>query len=255
VPIRYERRDAVAEIVLDRPGRLNALGLDDVTALRQAFGRATAEHARGVLLRAEGRAFCVGRDLTGLSDDEDVTETLRGHFNLLIRTIQACGIPTVAAVQGPCVGAGTGLALACDLVVAAESATFASPFGRLGAIPDSGFHWFVTTRLGPALARDMVLTGRELSGEQAASAGLVARCVADAHLLTEARALVTGVAAGPTTAFGLSLAIVDDVAAGMSLDEALEAEALGQGRAFGTADFTEGRAAFLDRRPPSFSGR
>jgi enoyl-CoA hydratase/carnithine racemase len=254
VPIRYERRDAVSEIVLDRPGKLNALGLGDVTALREAFDRAAAEGARAVLLRAEGRAFCVGRDLTGLSDDEDVTQTLRVHFNQLIRTIQACGIPTVAAVQGPCIGAGTGLALACDLVVAAESATFASPFGRLGGIPDSGFHWFVTTRLGPALAKDMVLTGRELSGEQAAAAGLVARCVADAQLVTAARALVAGVAAGPTTAFGLSLAIVDDVAAGTSLDEVLEAEAVGQGRAFGTADFAEGRAAFLDKRPPTFSG-
>jgi enoyl-CoA hydratase/carnithine racemase len=140
VPIGYERRDAVSEIVLDRPGKLNALTLEDVTALREAFDRASAERARAVLLRAEGRAFCVGRDLTGLSDDEDVSETLRVHFHQLIRTIQACGIPTVAAVQGPCVGAGTGLALACDLVVAGESARFASPFGRLGAIPDSGFH-------------------------------------------------------------------------------------------------------------------
>jgi 2-(1,2-epoxy-1,2-dihydrophenyl)acetyl-CoA isomerase len=177
------------------------------------------------------------------------------HFNQLIRTIQACGVPTVAAVQGPCVGAGTGLALACDLVVAAQSARFGSPFGRLGAIPDSGFHWFVTTRLGPALAKDMVLTGRELSGEQAAAAGLIARCVPDPQLVATAWGLATEVAAGPTTAFGLSLALIDDVAAGTPLADALEAEALGQGRAFGTADFAEGRAAFTEKRPPGFSGR
>jgi 2-(1,2-epoxy-1,2-dihydrophenyl)acetyl-CoA isomerase len=255
VPIGYERRDAVAEIVLDRPGKLNALTLEDVAALREAFDRAAAEQARAILLRAEGRAFCVGRDLTGLADDEDVSETLRVHFNQLIRTIQACGVPTVAAVQGPCVGAGTGLALACDLVVAAQSARFGSPFGRLGAIPDSGFHWFVTTRLGPALAKDMVLTGRELSGEQAAAAGLIARCVPDPQLVATAWGLATEVAAGPTTAFGLSLALIDDVAAGTPLADALEAEALGQGRAFGTADFAEGRAAFTEKRPPGFSGR
>jgi enoyl-CoA hydratase/carnithine racemase len=254
VPIRYERRDGASEIVLDRPEKLNALGLDDVAALREAFDRAAAEGVRAVLLRAEGRAFCVGRDLTGLSDDEDVSETLRVHFNQLIRTIRACGVPTVAAVQGPCVGAGTGLALACDLVVAAESARFGSPFGRLGAIPDSGFHWFITTRLGTALAKDMVLTGRELSGEQAAAAGLIARCVPEPQLWTTARALADEVAAGPTTAFGLSLALIDDVAAGMSLADALEAEALGQGRAWTTADFAEGVAAFLNKRPPTFWG-
>jgi enoyl-CoA hydratase/carnithine racemase len=110
-------------------------------------------------------------------------------------------------------------------------------------------------RLGPALAKDMVLTGRALSGGRPRPRGSSRAAWPTRSCWPRPRALVGGVAAGPTTAFGPSLAIVDDVAAGMSLDAALEAAALGQGRAFGTADFAEGTAAFLDERPPTFSGR
>jgi 2-(1,2-epoxy-1,2-dihydrophenyl)acetyl-CoA isomerase len=255
VPIGYDHDGPVAEIVLRRPDKLNALTLDDVAAVSGGFTRAARNGARAILLRAEGRAFCTGRDLTTIADGEDVAASVRGYFNQLILTIRSCGVPTVAAVQGPCVGAGTGLALACDLVIAAESASFSSPFRRLGAIPDAGFHWFLTSRLGPAVVKDMVLTGRALDGREAVAAGLVARCVPDSRLLDDARALAADLAAGPTTAFRLSLVIIDDAAAGQSLAESLDAEAVGQGRAFATTDLAEGRAAFLEKREPRFSGQ
>jgi enoyl-CoA hydratase/carnithine racemase len=255
VPVRYAVVDNVAEIVLDRPEKLNALRAEDVLALGTYVDRAAEDGARAVLLRAEGRAFCVGRDLATMQDDEDPVAVLRETFNALVLKVRACPVPTVAAVQGACVGGGTGLALACDLVVAATSASFASPFGRLGGVPDCGFHWFVTTRLGPALAKDMVLTGRALSGSEAARLGLVARAVAEEDLLREARALVRNLAVGPTTAFCLSMPLVDGIAAGMGLEECLEAEAVAQGVAVATADFREGKAAFLGKRAPQFSGR
>ena len=253
--IEYGLRGATAEIVLNRPEKLNALTLDDVGRLSTAFDRALAEGARVVLLRAVGRAFCVGRDLAEMRDDEDVTASVRDYFNALVVTVDSFAVPVVAAVQGHCVGAGTGLALACDLVIAAESASFGSPFGRLGAIPDAGFHWFTTTRLGPAITKDMVLTGRELSGHDAARTGLVARCVADDRLLDESRAVAAGIAAGPTAAFGMSLALVDRATGGTPLLDSLEHEAVGQGSASRTADFAEGLAAFLGKRTPRFSGR
>jgi enoyl-CoA hydratase/carnithine racemase len=255
VSIEYELRDATAEIVLDRPEKLNALTLEDVGRLSAAFDRALADGARAVLLRAVGRAFCVGRDLAEMRDDEDVTASVRNHFNALVVDVDDFPVPVVAAIQGPCVGAGTGLALACDVVIAAESASFASPFGRLGAIPDAGFHWFVTTRLGPAMTKDMILTGRALAGQDAARTGLVSRCVADDRLLDESRAVAAEIAAGPTTAFGMSLELVDRASRGSPLLDSLEQEAVGQGRASRTADFAEGRAAFLGRRQPQFSGR
>lgn len=252
--VEYAMAAGVAEITLNRPDKLNALRAEDVEALGGFMDWACVDGARAVLLRAEGRAFCVGRDLATMRDDEDPAAVLRETFNALVLKVRSCPVPTVAAVQGACVGAGTGLALACDLVVTGAGASFASPFGRLGGVPDSGFHWFVTTRLGPALAKDMVLTGRSLSGPEAAALGLVARSVPDADLLPEARALARELAAGPTAAFSLSMPLVDGVAAGMGLEDCLEAEAVAQGVAVATADFREGKAAFLAKRRPEFSG-
>jgi len=255
VPIEYAVAAGVAEITLNRPEKLNALLAEDVAALGGFLDKSCADGARAVLLRAEGRAFCVGRDLATMRDDEDPTAVLRETFNSLVMKVRSCPVPTVAAVQGACVGGGTGLALACDLVVAGAGASFASPFGRLGGVPDCGFHWFVTTRLGPALAKDMVLTGRTLSGPEAAALGLVARSVPDTDLLAQARGFARQLAAGPTTAFSLSMPLVDAVAAGMGLEDCLEAEAVAQGVAVATADFREGKAAFLAKRTPMFSGQ
>ena len=252
--IKYAVAGGIAEITLNRPEKLNALSAEDVAALGGFMDKACADGARAVLLRAEGRAFCVGRDLATMREDEDPAAVLRETFNALVLKVRSCPVPTVAAVQGACVGGGTGLALACDLVVTGASASFASPFGRLGGVPDCGFHWFVTTRLGPALAKDMVLTGRTVPGPEAAALGLVARSVPDADLLLEARALARDLAAGPTTAFSLSMPLIDAVAAGMSLVDCLEAEAVAQGVAVGTADFREGKEAFLAKRGPVFSG-
>ncbi|MFI5798680.1 enoyl-CoA hydratase-related protein [Streptomyces sp. NPDC051677] len=246
--------DGAAEIVLSRPERLNALRTEDMLRVEELLHRAMSEQARAVLLRAEGTSFSVGRDLRSFEPDEDIEASLR-EFNRVVKHLHDAPVPTVAAVQGHCLGAGAGLALACDLVLAADSASFGSPFGKLGAVADCGFHWHLTTRLGPQVAKELLLTGRMLSGREAATVGLVARSVNDADLQTAARELAGQLAHGPTRAFGDSLAIVERVAEGATFEAALDLEATAQGRAARSADGAEGTAAFLAKRAPVFTGR
>jgi enoyl-CoA hydratase/carnithine racemase len=253
--IEFSREDGLAEVVLNRPDRLNAIDAAHFEALNAALDRAVDESARAILIRGEGRSFSAGRDLGELDpESEDPAETLRRTFNSMVMKISALPVPTIAAVQGACLGGGMGIALACDLVIAADDASFASPFGKLGSVPDSGFHWFFTTRLGPGLAKDVTLTGRKLSGSEAAALGLVARAVPAADLLATARELARSIAAGPTRAFALASYLIARASAGASLADILAAEATAQGVAFQTADLREGIAAFKEKRQPVFRG-
>ena len=254
--IDYQFAHSIAEIVLNRPERLNAIDADHFDALNAALGKAVEDDARVLMISGAGRSFCAGRDIGEIDPlAEDPADVLRSTFNALVMKIAALPMPSVAAVQGACLGAGTGIALACDVVVAAADATFASPFGRLGSVPDSGFHWFLTTRLGPAVAKDIVLTGRELSGSEAASLGLIARAVPADELTTRARDVARSIAAGPTRAFHLACQIIDRASEGASVAEVLAAEAKAQSVAFATDDLREGLAAFRERRDPAFVGR
>lgn len=252
--INYQCDGTLAEIVLDRPEKLNALNREDVRKFGEFARQAEHDNARAVLLRAEGRAFCVGRDLDSFAEGEDVAATLR-DFNLVIRAWHELPIPTVVAVQGHCLGLGAGLALAGDLVVAGQSARFGSPFARLGAIADCGFHWHVTTRLGSQVGKDLLLTGRLLTGAEAQTLGLVARAVPDEQLLSTCRELATQIADGPTTAFSVANRIVDEVADGLSFADSLDAEAQAQGTVWQTVDCKAGRAAFAAKTAPTFIGR
>lgn len=253
VTYRHEP-DGAAEIVLSRPERLNALRMEDMLRVEELIDQAMSEQARTVLLRAEGTSFSVGRDLTAIEPDEDIESSLR-VFNRVVKHLHDTPVPTVAAVQGHCLGAGAGLALACDLVLAADSASFGSPFGKLGAVADCGFHWYLTTRLGPQAAKELLLTGRMLSGREAAAAGLVARSVNDDDLQMAARELAWQLAHGPTRAFGDSLTIVERIVEGTTFEAALDLEATAQGKAARSADWAEGTAAFLAKRAPVFTGR
>lgn len=253
--IRVVREGGLVEVVLNRPDKLNAINRRMISELREALEQAGEEPARALLMRGEGRAFSAGRDLAEADpENEDATEVLSNDFAPLLMLIYEFRAPTIAAVQGACMGAGLGLALACDLVIAADDAQISSPFGRLGAVLDSGGHFHFARLLGRHLALELIYTGRRLSGREAVGHGLANRSVASAELEAAARKLAREIAAGPTAAFRISKHVLLE-ALNRSFEDVLEAEAFAQGEASRTADYQEGMRAFKEKRPPVFKGR
>lgn len=248
---------SVAEIVLDRPDKLNAVDEGMVEELHRALDDAEAAGVRAVVVRGEGRGFSAGRDLgNARPGDEDAEVILAELFNPLLLRLARFPAPSFAAVHGPALGVGLGLALACDVVYAATDAKMGSPFARIGAVLDSGGHLHLVRRLGAHRALEVIYTGRLLTGAEAADWGLVNAAVAAADLVEVVRAMATAVAAGPTAAFRLSKELVARIdAEGLGLEAVLAAEAVAQGAASRTSDYAEGIGAFQEKRPAIFTGR
>jgi enoyl-CoA hydratase/carnithine racemase len=255
-PVLLTIDDGVAELVLNRPDKLNAMNLAMVNDLKDALEVAEQSGARALLVRGEGRAFCSGRDLADADPlHEDGEAILRDLLNPLIDRMAGIAIPTVAAVQGACLGTGLGLALACDIVYAADDARIGSPFARIGAVLDSGAHAAFVSGAGAHRALELIYTGRLLSGREAAEWGLVNRSIAGADLVRRTRELAASIARGPTSAFLESKRLVRSIADGtMSFAGVLAAEAAAQGRASRTHDYQDGISAFQEKRRPSFTG-
>jgi 2-(1,2-epoxy-1,2-dihydrophenyl)acetyl-CoA isomerase len=253
--IRVIRGDGLVEIVLNRPDKLNSINRRMIEELRATLDQDAAAQSRAVLLRGEGRAFSAGRDLSEADPEhEDATEVLRKEFAPLLMRIYEFPAPTIAAVQGACMGAGLGLAFACDIVIAADDAQISSPFGRLGAVLDSGGHFHFAHLLGRHLALELIYTGRRLSGREAAERGLVNRSVPPAELTDNARKIAQEIAAGPTEAYRISKRVLLGTL-GRAYADVLEAEAVAQGEASRTGDYQEGMRAFKEKRAPVFRGR
>lgn len=254
---RFEVQNGVAEIVLARASKMNAMSPEMVTELTRAFSEAEQSGARAVLVHAEGRAFSAGRDISGARPgEEDGGQVLEEVFNPLMRQVASLAVPTFAAVQGACLGTGLGVALACDVVYVAHDAKIGSPFAQIGAVLDSGAHHAFVTRIGPHRTLELIYTGRLLSGREAAAWGLVNASYEADTLLDTARKAAARVAAGPTLAFAESKRIVRSMLEGqLSYQDALDAEAAAQRRASRTEDYVEGFTAFLDKRTPTFRGR
>ena len=245
------------EVALNRPDRLNSFNPEMHLALRAALDIAKAK--RAVLLTGAGRGFCAGQDLgdrdpAKMEGPPDLGQTVRSYWAPLVRQIRALPCPVVCAVNGVAAGAGSSLALNCDIVLAAESARFIQSFAKVGLIPDTGGSWQLTRLLGPARARGLAMTGAPLTAQQAADWGLIWKCVPDEDLMTEARALTATLAAGPTVGIASTKRAID-AAATNTLDAQLELEADLMKACGETADYAEGVAAFLAKRPPEYQGR
>jgi 2-(1,2-epoxy-1,2-dihydrophenyl)acetyl-CoA isomerase len=252
--------DGVATLTLNRPDRLNAFTAGLHEALAAALHRAAIDDTvRALLITGAGRGFCAGQDLSERKSTpgearRDLGQGLERYYNPLIRRLRGLEKPVVAAVNGVAAGAGAGLALACDIVIAARSASFIEAFSRIGLVPDAGNSWFLPRLAGSARAMAMALTGEAVPAEQAAEWGLIWKAVPDETLMTEARDLAARLARGPTRALGLTKRALNrsstnDLDAQLDLERDLQREA-GSGE-----DYREGVAAFLEKRPPRFSGR
>ncbi len=254
--LRIEVDGRVATVALDRPDALNALTVPLKEELRAAFERfATDANVRAVVLTGAGRAFCAGQDLRERvqPDALPLADEIRARYNPLVRAMRTLPKPIVAAVNGVAAGAGAALAFACDVRVAAEHASFVLAFGRVGLIPDSGATWLLPRLIGASKAMELALLDEPLSAVEAQRFGLVARVVPADELLAEAQAVAARLAAGAPRAIALTKqALERSWEAGF--DDQLETEADLQGAAGATADHAEGIAAFLERRPPRFTG-
>jgi len=245
---------AVATLTLNRPDTLNALNGALIEEARAALASLAESGARCLLLAGEGRAFSSGADLaTGGGLPEDVGAALETHLNPLIEDVFALPMPVVAAVRGPCAGAGCSLALAADIVIAARSAYFLQAFINIGLVPDAGATWLLPRLAGRARAMEMMMLGERIPAEQAAAWGMISRMVEDEELESEAVALAGRLAQGPTVAYALLRKLARD-AEQAPLADALAAERRAQTIAGRTEDFKAGVMAFLQKRQASFDG-
>ena len=253
--VETTRDGAVLTITLNRPDVLNALNAAVHAGLAAALADARDDAVRAVVLTGAGRGFCVGQDLTEFREGAtDVADRLRTQFHPNVVAIRELEKPVIAAVNGPAAGAGLSLACACDLRIAADSATFVPAFINLGLIPDSGGSFFVTRLLGYARAFEWLTSGRRLSAAEAHGWGLVSEVVESDALAERAAAVARTLAAMPTRGIGLTKALLDRATAS-TLEDQLEQEAELQSAATKTEDFREGVAAFLEKREPRFTGR
>jgi 2-(1,2-epoxy-1,2-dihydrophenyl)acetyl-CoA isomerase len=254
-----ERASAVLRVRFNRPDVLNAFDASSTIELLDVIRAAdTDDGVRAVLLTGTGRAFSSGAELGGQTSEKDISSVieteLREVSGPLILALRRLRKPVIAAVNGPAAGIGCSIALACDLVVAAESAFFLLAFSNIGLTPDGGASLLLPARIGLGRAFVLALLAERLPAAEAVSWGLADRMVPDAELASVTEALAVRLAAGPTLSYAATKQAINAAVLG-GLEAALDLEAGLQGELAATADFAEGAAAFSDKRRPQFQGR
>jgi 2-(1,2-epoxy-1,2-dihydrophenyl)acetyl-CoA isomerase len=257
--ILVEQRPGYRVITLHRPHRLNAFSEAMQRELKRAIEEAEGDDGcRALLLTGAGRAFCAGQDLNErLSKDGETMvlgSSLETFYNPLIRKLRALPFPVVAAVNGVAAGAGANVALACDIVLAARSASFVQAFARIGLVPDCGGTWFLPRLVGSARARGLALTGEPLPAEKAEAWGLIWRALDDGALLEEAHRLCLHFVSAPAVGLALTKRVLEDSWSN-DLDAQLDLERETQREASLSPDYAEGVRAFLEKRAPKFATR
>jgi len=252
----YSFADGVATLTFNRPDVFNSVNKPLALALQQRLRECQADAGvRAVVLTGTGRAFCAGQDLAELTgpDSPEVADIVEQHYNPIILLIRELDKPVIAAVNGVAAGAGANIALACDLVVAKESAAFIQAFSKIGLVPDSGGTYFLPRLVGLQRASALMLTGDKVGAAEAQQMGMIYRVFADETFDHEVAALARKLAAMPTKGLAYTKQLLNS-SFGNDVAQQLRAESDCQLRAGHTADYHEGVAAFLQKRQPTFTG-
>jgi len=258
--IVFEHAEGIARLTLNRPDRLNSFNVKMHEEVRDALEKVKADSTSRVLvLTGAGRGFCAGQDLSDRAVSPgggatDLGESIELRYRPLVLALRNLELPVIAAVNGVAAGAGANIALACDLVIAARSASFIQSFSKLGLVPDSGGTWSLPRLVGPARALGLALLGEKLSAEQAAQWGMIWQCVDDAQLQSTVDELAKHFAAAPTRGLARTKQAIH-TSWSRSLEEQLDVERDYQRELGFSADYAEGVAAFMAKRAPKFTGR
>ncbi|WP_114416907.1 2-(1,2-epoxy-1,2-dihydrophenyl)acetyl-CoA isomerase PaaG [Marinospirillum perlucidum] len=258
--ILLEIDQGVAVLTLNRPDSLNSFNTDMHADMRAAMSQVRKNsEVRALVITGAGRGFCAGQDLSDRNvapgaEAPDLGESIEKRYNPLLRSIRDLPLPVICAVNGVAAGAGANIALACDITLAARSASFIQAFCKIGLIPDSGGTWSLPHLVGMARAKGLALLGDKLPAEQAESWGLIWRCVDDDQLMDEALKLARHLATQPTQGLSLIKRALH-ASTSNSFDEQLDVERDLQRLAGRTEDYREGVSAFMEKRSPNFKGQ
>jgi 2-(1,2-epoxy-1,2-dihydrophenyl)acetyl-CoA isomerase len=257
--ILFSLDGGIARLTLNRPDKLNSFNAQMHCEVQQALASLPGSDARVLVLSGAGRGFCAGQDLGDRAVAPgtrgiDLGDSIERYYKPLVLALHALPMPVIAAVNGVAAGAGANIALACDLVIAARSATFIQAFSKLGLLPDSGGTWILPRLVGNARALGLTLLGNKVTAEQAAAWGMIWQCVDDADLGPAVDTIAQQVATAPTRGLAWTKAAIRD-SWQHSLTEQLDIERDAQRELGRSADYAEGVAAFVAKRTPRFTGR